>query len=526
MVSIVPTNFASPLTGNEQIRAFGNTTNGMQSGQDFYVTTEQIAQLASLDSAGEVITTINTVGAGTLTAASILGLVIARTGTQVAIFTDTTATAAQIIAALPPSAGIGTSFEVIYNNNTAYTATITGGIGVTVSGITSVYPNGWVTYLFTYTAANTMTAVGIQYGWLGVAPLDIGAPGYVDTGVLEQLTGASNNYQQMMIQNTTTGTSASADHIVSNDLGTATTYYGDFGINSSTFSGTGNLDAANATYLTATSGDLSLGTVTSNAIHFVVGHSATDAVTIATTGVTSFNKLIYFYSADALTASATQTQGGGTVIAAMQNRFTTVATAGNAATLPTAVAGMNITVVNAAAANYMQVFPAVSGFINGQAVNTSFIVPPNTTVEFVSTVANYWHTIATQNVPLPVQFQTNSSATSTTLTAANISGVANLATPVEIDLSLTGAPTTAQTLTLPTVASVFANIPNAIAGQTYKLRIINTGGTSSGVWTVGTTSGYTLNGTMTIAVSAWSDFIVTLTSTSAIALQRVGAGTL
>ena len=79
---------------------------------------------------------------------------------------------------------------------------------------------------------------------------------------------------------------------------------------------------------------------------------------------------------------------------------------------------------------------------------------------------------------------------------------------------------------MPTVASVFANIPNAIAGQTYKLRIINTGGTSSGVWTIGTSSGWTLNGTMTIAVGAWSDFIVTLTSTSAIALQRVGAGTL
>ena len=525
-MTLAPTNFATPLSGKETIRAFGVSANGMPCGQDFSLTTAQIAALASLDSTSEIITAINTVGAGSLTAAAILGMTIARGGTQVAIFTDTTVSAATIIAALPPSAGIGTSFEVVYNNNTSYTATIAGGSGVTVSGITSVYPNGWVTYLLTYTAANTITMVGFQYGWLGVAPLDIGAPAYVDSGVFEQLTGGSNNYQQMVIQNTTTGTSASADHIVSNDLGTSTTYYGDFGINSSTFSGTGNLDAANATYLTATSGDLSLGTVTSNAIHFVVGHSATDAVTIATTGVTSFNKLIYFYSADALTASATQTQGGGTVIAAMQNRFTTVATAGNAATLPTAVAGMSITVVNAAAANYMQVFPAVSGFINGQAVNTSYIVPPNTTVEFVSTVANYWHTIATQNVPLPVQFQTNAGATSMTLTAANVSGVANLATPVEIDLSLTGAPSTAQTLTMPTVASVFANIPNAIAGQTYKLRIINTGGTSSGVWTIGTSSGWTLNGTMTIAVGAWSDFIVTLTSTSAIALQRVGAGTL
>ena len=514
------------LTGNELVRVVGVQSNGKPSGEDFYTSTEAIASLASLDTSNEVITTISTVGAGSITAPAILGMVISRTGTQTAIFTDTTVSAATIIAALPAGAGVGTSFEVVYNNNTAYTATITGGSGVTVSGITAVYPNGWVTYLLTYTATNTITMVGMQYGWLGVAPLDVGAPAYVDTGVLEQITGSSNGYQQLVTQNAMAGTAASADHIVNNDLGTASTYYGDFGINSSTFSGTGSLDSPNSTYLTSTTGDLAIGTVTSNAIHFVVGHSATDAITIATTGITSFNKLIYFYSADALTASATQTQGGGTVIAAMQNRFTTVATAGNAATLPVAVAGMNITVVNAAASNYMQVFPATSGFINGQAVNTSFIVPPNTTVEFVSTVANYWHTIVTQNVPMPIQFQTNAGATSMTLTAANVSGVANLSTPVEIDLSLTGAPSTAQTLTMPTPAALVANIPNAIAGQTYKLRIINTGGTSSGVWTVGATSGWTLNGTMTIAVGAWTDFIVTLTSLSAIVLQRVGAGTL
>jgi hypothetical protein len=116
-----------------------------------------------------------------------------------------------------------------------------------------------------------------------------GVLSFNDTNIVISSQVSANTYVQGVIQNTSSGTAASADFIVANNLSTASTYYGDFGINSSTFSGTGSLSAANATYLTATTGDLALGTTTSNAIHLVINGSATDAMTINTSGAVAFN---------------------------------------------------------------------------------------------------------------------------------------------------------------------------------------------------------------------------------------------
>ena len=115
---------------------------------------------------------------------------------------------------------------------------------------------------------------------------------YMDTGVIEMYSASVNGYVQNILQNSSNGTSASADFIVNNNLSTATTYYGDFGINSSTFVGTGSLNLPNATYLAATSGDLVLGTTTSNAIHIVPSSSATDAITISSSGVVTIPQTI------------------------------------------------------------------------------------------------------------------------------------------------------------------------------------------------------------------------------------------
>ena len=110
---------------------------------------------------------------------------------------------------------------------------------------------------------------------------------FTDVGLPQSFAGSINGYFQHIIQNTTNGSAASADVIVSNNLGTASTYYGDFGINSSTFVGTGALNQANATYVYSANGDLAIGTYTSNPIHFVVNNDATDAMTISAAGVVS-----------------------------------------------------------------------------------------------------------------------------------------------------------------------------------------------------------------------------------------------
>ncbi len=116
------------------------------------------------NNAPEVVTALTTVGAGVITAVGIAGGVTTRGGSQSATpFTDTTATADLIIAA-QPNAHIGLSWEYTYKNNTDATATITGGSGVTVSAITAIAPNGTAKFLMTYTAASTITMVGISLG--------------------------------------------------------------------------------------------------------------------------------------------------------------------------------------------------------------------------------------------------------------------------------------------------------------------------------------------------------------------------
>ncbi len=133
-----------------------------------------------------------------------------------------------------------------------------------------------------------------------------GTAGFALTGgqTLGQLTGASAAFVEFDIQNKTAGATASTDFVVNADNATNTTHYGNFGINSSTFTGSGSINLAGATYLTATSGDLVLGTTTANAIHFIVNSGTTDAITISSAGIITL--------LGATTLSAALTYGGVT----------------------------------------------------------------------------------------------------------------------------------------------------------------------------------------------------------------------
>jgi hypothetical protein len=123
--------------------------------------------------------------------------------------------------------------------------------------------------------------------------ITIGALGYTDTGILASLADTTNSYDQIILRNKSNGAAASADFIVSNDSGTASTFYGDFGINSSGFTGSGSLNLANATYLTSTSGDLVLGSTTANSIRFVINSGATDALLIDVSSNFTFGGSLY-----------------------------------------------------------------------------------------------------------------------------------------------------------------------------------------------------------------------------------------
>lgn len=110
----------------------------------------------------EVVTALSTVGAGVVTGAGVAGKIVSRSGSQTnTAFTDTTDTAANIILA-QPNAHVGDSWEWSYKNGTNATATLTGGTGVTVSGITAVPAGCTARFLVTYTAAATVTIVGFS----------------------------------------------------------------------------------------------------------------------------------------------------------------------------------------------------------------------------------------------------------------------------------------------------------------------------------------------------------------------------
>lgn len=94
--------------------------------------------------------------------------------------------------------------------------------------------------------------------------------------------------------------------------------------------------------------------------------------------------------ADGLTAHAGGGQGSATPITTMLSRFTTVATTGDSAILPTSVAGMSIVVINAGAST-MAIFPDTGSTINGGSANASVNIAAGKTGTFYTTLAGAWH---------------------------------------------------------------------------------------------------------------------------------------
>lgn len=160
---------------------------------------------------------------------------------------------------------------VAYNKGTV-DITVTGGGGGTPGGAdTNIQFNDAGTFggdsKFSWNKTNKTLIVGSTLG-------------YATTDLLESLVSSTNSYNQLLIQNTNGGAAASSDIVVNNDVSTNTTFYGDFGMNSSGFTGTGSLSKASAVYLSSTSGDLVLGTTTANAIRLVTNSGATDALIV------------------------------------------------------------------------------------------------------------------------------------------------------------------------------------------------------------------------------------------------------
>jgi len=204
----------------------------------------------------------------------------------------------QINQTFTPSLGAAIDHAVFLQSNPVQTnvgALIQIGSANKWDGSTAGYFTG--TYGGTFigiNAASGNTADFINFQQNGVSVFSVGAGGtvtrfgeqlgYTGTNVLASFVSTVNSYNQLVVQNKSNGTNASADFVLNNDLSTDTTFYGNLGINSSTFSGSGALAAPNATYLSATSGPLVLATTTQHPIRIVMNGGATDMVYFSESG--------------------------------------------------------------------------------------------------------------------------------------------------------------------------------------------------------------------------------------------------
>lgn len=218
-----------------------------------------------------------------------------------------------------------------------------------------------------------------------------------------------------------------------------------------------------------------------------------------------------FASDGAITATASGNQATAYPLLAVVSRVTTVATAGDSVRLPAAIAGMVRYVTHAGAAN-LDIYPSFGESIDGFAADTAQRIVPGTRVTYSCATNGIWHASAT---PLPVsKYSTNSTSGAATAAAGELSG----AQKVIALYSAVGA----ANLTTRTAAQMYADMGNIKPGDVYTVRVINSSG---GTTTLAGGTGVTITGTATIASNTWREFLVTVTSASAITFQNIGTGT-
>ena len=262
-------------------------------------------------------------------------------------------------------------------------ADLTGSTGLPVSTGISGLGTGVATFLASPTSTNLLAAVVSGNTGTGnlvfnntptfVTPnldvanasqYNIGTLTYSATNAFNKFQLNQNNYVQSVIQNSNTGTQASADYIVSTAYSADNNLYGDFGMNGPGFTGSGAFFGANNVYLTSTGADLAIGTTSANAIHFVVNNGTVDAMTIASNGFVSLQTALTVPYGG---TGATSLSAGGIVIGNGTGALSTLA---NTSFVATGSGSQNNTVTSVTVDSYGRTtaltYQAISGLTVGQ----------------------------------------------------------------------------------------------------------------------------------------------------------------
>lgn len=132
--------------------------------------------------------------------------------------------------------------------------------------------------------------------------------------------------------------------------------------------------------------------ITASSVRTNLGLATGSDVTFNSLTTAGLNKIS---ATNAITAHSGGGQGSAVALTTAINRVTTVAAGGDSVKLPAAVAGEVVTVINAAAANPMDCFPASGDAINALAANTALSILANKTVQFFCAVNGTWNSIVT-----------------------------------------------------------------------------------------------------------------------------------
>ena len=255
-------------------------------------------------------------------------------------------------------------------------------------------------------------------------------------------TTTASSYNQLIIQNQSNTAGASTNYVVSNNLGTDSTYYGEFGMNSSTFSASTPTDfysINNGIYYSGHDGDISVGS----------GNGFKTYLTYGTTGQSS-------HVINASGAIGLTTNLGTTPALSGTTGFGTsgqVLTSGGSAAAPTWTSVGTVTSV------------AGTGTVNGLTltgtVTSSGSLTLGGTLSLVSPPA------IGSTTPNTGAFTTLTSSTSFTPTAYTETIVASGTVGASATLAITAG--TILTVTLTSATACTFTMPTATAGKSFTL---------------------------------------------------------
>ena len=478
-------------TGGLQAVAIGNVTPGTAA---FTTATANGLQAVAIGN--------TTPGTATFTTLSATGVVTANTTTnnqyytttgagQIALTSGTTGTINNFniggttagtgaFTTITTTGTITSGGNIVANSGTASTSTTTGAL--IVNGGTGVSGNAYVG--------------GVVYG--GPVQSTVGL-----TNPLAVFTGSYNNYAQVQIQNTNTGTNVSADFVATAPNGTDTANYIDMGINGNNYSvASWTISGANDGYLYVDGGNLTVGTDT-------VGKS----VAIHIGGTYANNVVATFNANNTQPTSATTgtmvINGGvgisGTIYAsgnAIVGNLITTGTSGN-------ISGVNYVFANAAtitgqlSTNTLVVSAGIQGTPIGNAT-------PSTAVFTYANAAAIQATAIGNITPGTGAF--------TTLSVQNVTDTGNLTVGGSLQATAIGniTPGSGAFTSLSATTGITGTLQTAAQTNITTVGTLNGLTVSGGATSLSATTATSLNSTPIGATTPSTGAFTTITSTSTI----------